>query len=128
MKKWLSSLMVLVMTALPVVPAFADEVDPAITDYKQTSGVSGNLNSIGSDTLNNLMTYWAEGFKAIYPNVNIQIEGKGSATAPPALAEGTAQLGPMSRFMLLSTTKWRALLASPRMRDEIEPNERRLME
>jgi phosphate transport system substrate-binding protein len=99
MKKWLSSLMVLVMTALPVVPAFADEVDPAIADYKQTSGVSGNLNSIGSDTLNNLMTYWAEGFKAIYPNVNIQIEGKGSATAPPALAEGTAQLGPMSRPM-----------------------------
>jgi phosphate transport system substrate-binding protein len=99
MKKWLGSLMVLVMTALPVVPAFADEVDPAIADYKQTSGVSGNLNSIGSDTLNNLMTYWAEGFKAIYPNVNIQIEGKGSATAPPALAEGTAQLGPMSRPM-----------------------------
>ena len=99
MKKWLSSLMVLVMTALPVVPAFADEVDPAVADYKQTSGVSGNLNSIGSDTLNNLMTYWAEGFKEIYPNVNIQIEGKGSATAPPALAEGTAQLGPMSRPM-----------------------------
>ena len=79
--------------------AFGDEVDPTITDYKQTSGVSGNLNSIGSDTLNNLMTYWAEGFKEIYPNVNIQIEGKGSATAPPALAEGTAQLGPMSRPM-----------------------------
>jgi len=79
--------------------AFGDEVDSAITDYKQASGVFGNLNSIGSDTLNNLMTYWAEGFKEIYPNVNIQIEGKGSATAPPALAEGTAQLGPMSRPM-----------------------------
>ena len=98
MKKWLSSLMIMAMLA-PSVPALADEVDPAIADYKQTSGVSGNLNSIGSDTLNNLNTYWAEGFKAIYPNVNIQIEGKGSATAPPALAEGTAQLGPMSRPM-----------------------------
>jgi phosphate transport system substrate-binding protein len=75
------------------------EVDPAVPAYKQTSGVSGNLNSIGSDTLNNLMTFWAEGFKKEYPNVNIQIEGKGSTTAPPALIAGTAQLGPMSREM-----------------------------
>src|SRR5215470_2794459 len=74
-------------------------VDPAIKSYEKVSGVSGNLNSVGSDTLNNLMTLWAEGFRAIYPNVNIQIEGKGSSTAPPALIEGTAQLGPMSREM-----------------------------
>src|SRR6266705_6339961 len=74
-------------------------VDPALKPYEKVSGVSGNLNSIGSDTLNNLMTLWAEGFRAIYPNVNIQIEGKGSSTAPPALIEGTAQLGPMSRSM-----------------------------
>lgn len=74
-------------------------VEAGIQDYQPTSGVSGNLNSIGSDTLNNLMTYWAEAFKASYPNVNIQIEGKGSSTAPPALIEGTSQLGPMSRAM-----------------------------
>lgn len=74
-------------------------VDPTLKPYEKVSGVSGNLNSIGSDTLNNLMTLWAEGFRAIYPNVNIQIEGKGSSTAPPALIEGTAQLGPMSRSM-----------------------------
>ena len=74
-------------------------VDAAIPAYAPVSGVSGNLNSIGSDTLNNLMTLWAEGFKKAYPNVNVQIEGKGSATAPPALIEGTAQLGPMSRAM-----------------------------
>jgi phosphate transport system substrate-binding protein len=74
-------------------------VDPALKSYEKVSGVSGNLNSIGSDTLNNLMTLWAEGFRAIYPNVNVQIEGKGSSTAPPALIEGTAQLGPMSREM-----------------------------
>lgn len=77
----------------------ADAVDPALPDYTPVKGVSGNLDSIGSDTLNNLMTLWAEGFQAIYPNVNIQIEGKGSSTAPPALIEGTAQLGPMSREM-----------------------------
>jgi phosphate transport system substrate-binding protein len=74
-------------------------VDPKLATYERVGGVSGNLNSIGSDTLNNLMTLWAEGFRAIYPNVNIQIEGKGSSTAPPALIEGTAQLGPMSRPM-----------------------------
>lgn len=74
-------------------------VDPKLATYERVGGVSGNLNSIGSDTLNNLMTLWAEGFRAMYPNVNIQIEGKGSSTAPPALIEGTAQLGPMSRPM-----------------------------
>lgn len=74
-------------------------VDPKLPAYKATSGVSGNLSSIGSDSLNNMMTYWAEGFKKKYPNVNIQIEGKGSSTAPVALIAGTAQLGPMSREM-----------------------------
>ena len=82
--------------------AFADDaivLDPALKGYIKVSGVSGNVNSIGSDTLNNLMTLWAEGFRKQYPSVKIQIEGKGSSTAPPALIEGTAQLGPMSRTM-----------------------------
>lgn len=74
-------------------------IHPSIAPYEKTSGVAGNLNSIGSDTLNNLMTLWAEGFKQLYPNVRIQIEGKGSSTAPPALISGTAQIGPMSRSM-----------------------------
>jgi phosphate transport system substrate-binding protein len=84
--------------ALPAV-AQAQQVDAKLPDYKATSGVSGNLKSIGSDTLNNLMTLWAEGFLAQYPNVKIEIEGKGSSTAPPALIAGTAQFGPMSRPM-----------------------------
>src|SRR5437762_1913597 len=75
------------------------KVDPALPAYKAVSGVSGNLTSIGSDTLNNLMTLWAETFNKFYPNAKIQIEGKGSSTAPPALIAGTAQLGPMSRAM-----------------------------
>lgn len=75
------------------------QVDPNLPAYEKVSGISGSLNSVGSDTLNNLMTLWAEGFKKVYPNVNIQIEGKGSSTAPPALIEATAQLGPMSRTM-----------------------------
>jgi phosphate transport system substrate-binding protein len=79
--------------------AEAQQVDPKLADYQATSGVSGSLKSIGSDTLNNLMTLWAEGFKTMYPNVKIEIEGKGSSTAPPALIAGTAQFGPMSRPM-----------------------------
>jgi phosphate transport system substrate-binding protein len=79
--------------------AFALEVDKGLPKYAKASGVSGNLKTVGSDTLNNLMALWSEGFKAIYPNVKFSIEGKGSSTAPPALIEGTAQFGPMSREM-----------------------------
>ena len=75
------------------------KVDADLPQYKKTMGISGNANSIGSDTMNNLMTLWLEGFKKYYPMVNIQIEGKGSSTAPPALIEATAQFGPMSRPM-----------------------------
>jgi phosphate transport system substrate-binding protein len=74
-------------------------VDPALAVYRPVSGISGNVSSVGSDTLNNLMTLWAERFRRFYPNTKIQVEGKGSSTAPPALISGTAQLGPMSRAM-----------------------------
>ena len=73
------------------------KVDPKLSDYSKASGVSGNLSSVGSDTLANLMTLWAEELKRLYPNVNIQIQAAGSSTAPPALTEGTSNLGPMSR-------------------------------
>jgi phosphate transport system substrate-binding protein len=75
------------------------KVDAAIGDYKVASGVSGSIKSVGSDTMNNEMTLWAEGFLSKYPSVQIEIEGKGSSTAPPALIAGTAQFAPMSREM-----------------------------
>jgi phosphate transport system substrate-binding protein len=75
------------------------QVDPSLPAYQQVQGVSGTLKSIGSDTMNNEMTLWAEGFLAMYPNVKVEIEGKGSSTAPPALIAGTSQFGPMSRAM-----------------------------
>ncbi len=74
-------------------------VDAGLPDYTRASGVAGNLSSVGSDTLANLMTLWAEAFKRTYPNVNIQIQAAGSSTAPPGLTEGTSNLGPMSRKM-----------------------------
>lgn len=75
------------------------KVDPDLPVYQRVAGVSGNLTSIGSDALNNMMTLWAETFQALYPNVNVQVQGAGSSTAPPALTEGTGNLGPMSRAM-----------------------------
>jgi len=75
------------------------KLDAGLPDYSRASGISGNLSSVGSDTLANLMTLWAEEFKRAYPNVNIQIQAAGSSTAPPALTEGTSNLGPMSRKM-----------------------------
>jgi phosphate transport system substrate-binding protein len=92
------ALLLLLAAAIPVA---ADDVqlDAELPAYQKRSGVSGTLNSIGSDTLNNLMTLWAESFQRQYPSVRVQIEGKGSSTAPPALISGTAQLGPMSRAM-----------------------------
>jgi phosphate transport system substrate-binding protein len=82
-------------------PALAQQVqvEAGVPAYQRTSGVSGNINSVGSDSMNNMMALWAESFKKMYPNFKIQIEGKGSSTAPPALIAGTAQFGPMSRAM-----------------------------
>lgn len=78
-------------------PAHAEPAD--LPEYETTSGISGTLNAVGSDTMTNLMALWADGFESLYPNVTIQTQGAGSSTAPPALIEGTAQLGPMSRAM-----------------------------
>jgi len=89
--------MTLVASAISL-PAMAAE-DADIPAYTKSSGVSGNVSSVGSDTLANMMTLWAEQFKREYPNVNIQIQAAGSSTAPPALTEGTSNLGPMSRKM-----------------------------
>ena len=101
LKKSILTAALLVVTSIAA-QAAPNHVDAKIRKYTPAAGVAGNLGSIGSDTLNNLMTYWAEGFKKKYPNVNIQVEGKGSSTAPPALIAGTAQLGPMSREMKIS--------------------------
>jgi phosphate transport system substrate-binding protein len=88
-----------VVSAGVLLGAQAQQVDSALPAYQRTSGVSGSLNSVGSDTMNNMMTLWAETFRRFYPSVKIQVEGKGSSTAPPSLIAGTSQFGPMSRAM-----------------------------
>lgn len=88
-----------ITTLVSGVAGAVQSVDAGIPEYQKASGISGNLSSVGSDTLANLMTLWAEEFNRAYPNVNIQIQAAGSSTAPPALTEGTSNLGPMSREM-----------------------------
>jgi phosphate transport system substrate-binding protein len=92
-------LLSLLLGGLSSMPVLAADLDSSLRTYERASGVSGNFSSVGSDTLANLMTLWAEEFKRAYPNVNIQIQAAGSSTAPPALTEGTSNMGPMSREM-----------------------------
>lgn len=101
MKRMLSAVAILLAITLASAPEGRQvlKVDPSVASYQKASGISGNLSSIGSDSMNNLMTLWAETFRKFYPNVKVQVEGKGSGTAPPALIAGTAQFGPMSRTM-----------------------------
>ena len=87
------------LVLMAAVATAAVVVDAAFPGYKASGTVAGNLKSIGSDTMNNEMALWAEGFRASHPQVKIEVEGKGSSTAPPALIAGTANFGPMSRAM-----------------------------
>jgi len=97
--KLLRSVVVVFSVALSGLALAANSPIDDLPEYHKVQGVSGNLSSIGSDTLANLMTFWAEAFNHQYPNVNVQIQAAGSSTAPPALTEGTASFGPMSRKM-----------------------------
>ena len=99
MKRLLGAVAVAGLTASLALAQAAAKVDSSIAGYQKVSGVSGNINSVGSDTMNNMMALWGETFQKLYPNVKIQVEGKGSSTAPAALIAGTAQFGPMSRAM-----------------------------
>src|SRR5262249_56644644 len=97
--KGLRNLRLSVILALGLLsPAWADPVlvDPKLQPYKVVGGISGSLSSVGSDTLNNVMTFWGEKFDKFYPNVQIQVEGKGSSTPPPALIPATSHLQPSS--------------------------------
>lgn len=99
-KEWKRTMLAAGAAAMFVVPAFAaTEVDPNLPEYKPVEGISGTIKTAGSDTMTNMVKGWAAGFKKYYPNVTIEMEDKGSSSAPPALIEGTATFGPMSRAM-----------------------------
>lgn len=76
------------------------QIDPALPEFQRSRrGVDGQIRSIGSDTLGNVMKALTTRFEKYYPGVSSQIEDKGSSTAPPALINGQAQYAPMSRPM-----------------------------
>lgn len=99
-KTFISSVLVAAtFSSVALAAAASKATKETLPVYKPTSGVTGTLKSIGSDSMNNEMALWSEAFRKFYPGVKIEVEGKGSATAPTALIEGTAQFGPMSRPM-----------------------------
>lgn len=77
----------------------AQETNARHQHYHKVASLSGSLTTVGSDTLAGITTLWVEAFKHLYPSVNGEVQASGSSTAPPALTEGTAQFGPMSRPM-----------------------------
>ena len=88
----------MIATALIGTTGFAQvEIDPELPKYQKVSGISGQIKSVGSDTMNNIMGAWTEKFREYYPNVRSEVEGQGSSKAMPALIEGAAAFGPMSR-------------------------------
>ena len=74
-------------------------LDQHLPPYETVDGLSGYLKSVGSDTLLDEMVRWSKAFTALYPDVKIDVKGEGSVTATPALIDGTADFGPMSRPM-----------------------------
>lgn len=93
----LTALCLNALVCLNVSFAFAEESN--VPEYERAPGVAGKITSVGSDTLANLMAFWSQEFKTLYPQVGFQIQASGSSTAPPALIEGTATIGPMSRAL-----------------------------
>lgn len=67
--------------------------------YVPATDLAGIITSVGSDTMVYLVSFWAVEFKKLYPRVQVRITQAGSATAPPALASGESNIGPMSRPM-----------------------------
>ena len=57
------------------------------------------LSSVGSDTLSGMMRSWVSLYSTQYPDVVVQVQSSGSSTAPVAMLEGAASIGPMSRPM-----------------------------
>ena len=99
LKAKFTALMIICTVASMAASEKQTPIDSSLAKYMVAEGISGSLKSVGSDTMNNEMAMWTEGFRQFYPNVTCEIEGKGSGTAPPALIKGTADFGAMSREM-----------------------------
>lgn len=72
---------------------------PARTSYAPPKALEGELTLVGSDSMEPLVILWFDAFQKFHPQAHLKAISKGSATAPPALAEGRCAVGPMSRAM-----------------------------
>jgi phosphate transport system substrate-binding protein len=87
------------IAATLTVTSVAVALDASLSSYQPVAGLSGQLKSVGSEALGREMERWAKDFMTLYPDVKIDVEAKGSATASATLLRGISQLAPMSRFM-----------------------------
>jgi phosphate transport system substrate-binding protein len=84
------------------VPAAATAPVPRpaqLPPYSPEVPVSGELKSVGSDSMEPLMALWGQDFRKFHPRITTAFICKGSATAPRALIDGSAIMGQMSREM-----------------------------
>jgi phosphate transport system substrate-binding protein len=100
MKKMLLTVVLWLLATVPLAALEPVRSDGGLPRYRPVEGLSGVLSAAGSDTMLVLQTMMAEEFREIYPQVTIEIEGKGSSTAPPALIESSVQIANMSRRIM----------------------------
>ena len=72
---------------------------PVLAHAATPDPIAGALTIVGSDTISSLVLRWSDAFRRQHPDVRVQIQAPGSASAPIALLEGAADIGMMSRPM-----------------------------
>ncbi len=83
----------------PVQVATPPVKEVPLATYVAQRPVSGELKSVGSDSMEPLMALWSDDFKKFQPRISTLFICKGSGTAPKALIEGSTLMGQMSREM-----------------------------
>src|SRR5260370_42667346 len=86
-----ATLRLLAAIAYPQEPMFKEtrraKADHHLGAYRPVKGLSGNLRSAGTDTMENYMKRWIAGFRNVYSQISLEMKAKGSLTQYPALTE-----------------------------------------
>lgn len=90
------------MVALALVAASAgvmaeEHLDPQLPAYHPIDKLEGKIVLVGSDTMSQVAAMWKDRFKQFYPEVEISIVVKGATNAVPAVMDGEATIGMLSR-------------------------------
>lgn len=70
---------------------------PEASAYEGAEGLSGSISIVGSTSVTPLMEVLSEEYRAVQPNVQIDITSNGSSAGMTAAVEGTADIGMASR-------------------------------